>query len=712
MRGVRFGASRGDVVRLFEGESVAGLGEGELLDRFATRRDEAAFEALVGRLGPMVLVVCRRMLSDPHDVDDAFQATFLVLVRRAGSIRDRDLVATWLYGVALKVARRARIEAGRRKARERLAVVPEAVEGEAEVESGWLELRALIDEEIGRLPESHRRAVVLCDVEGLSREEAAVRLGWTLNMVRGRLERARGRLRGRLARRGVTPSGAWMALMVTPPVPPPSLLVATVRAALAFSVGRLGTGLASASAVAFSQGVLRMMMLSKWKVGMAVLLSAGFVAGGAGMLAAQGPGGKSGAEPSKAAAPAPVAAGVDQGADANKANVELQRKQLARIAALFDKKAVGLVPFLEQLKKVLEAELDAAGSDTERLSALQSYLNRLTELEGRAEAREEAERNASEDLKAIRVRLADAESRLAKVQVEVTLELYRAQTPAALLPRAEARPAGTFQPRSAADLARARVAAALDRYKAQLAFYLEGRITLDRLVDASRGLMQAESNVAGSKAARVAAARTHYDRLAEMLRREQAELEVGRASTADVAEAQTGLLDAEFTLAKELETPEVKPSGGDAKAESGSPAGAGPDDPTIASRKRLERAEDARILLAEASRMYPSEITAQDFLAASKVAMAADLDAAGSSVARQAAIQSQVDRLRRAQQVTDQLIQGNERKKSDARRIRLDLLEAELALAREKDGGSGSRSISDLDRRLSELERVIGKPGR
>ena len=278
MRSGGLRAARGDVRRLFEGESVAGLGDGDLLERFATRRDEAAFEGLVTRLGPMVLGVCRRMLADPHDVDDAFQATFLVLVRRAGSIRDRDLVGPWLHGVAARIARRARVASARRAARERVAVVPEAREEVAEVESGWPELRALIDEEIGRLPEHHRRPLVLCDVEGLTREEAALRLGWSLNMVRGRLERARGRLRGQLARRGVAPSGPWAALVVAPPNLPPTLVAATTRAALSFSVGRLGTGLASASAVALSRGVLRMMMLSKLKVGLAVLLSTGATA--------------------------------------------------------------------------------------------------------------------------------------------------------------------------------------------------------------------------------------------------------------------------------------------------------------------------------------------------------------------------------------------------------------------------------------------------
>ena len=432
------GAARGDVFRLFDGGSVAGLGDGELLDRFADGRDEAAFEGLVARLGPMVLGVCRRMLSDPHDVDDAFQATFLVLVRRAGSIRDRDLVGPWLYGVATRVARRARAESSRRAAFERVAVVPEAVE----VEPGWPELRALIDEEIDRLPEHHRRAVVLCDVEGLSREEAAIRLGWTLNMVRGRLERARGRLRGQLARRGLAPSGAWAALMVSPPSPPPALVASTIRAALAFSAGRLGAGLATASAVALSRGVLRMMMFSKLKVGLAIFLSAGFVAGGTGMLAAQGPGAGANAPPSKPVAVEPAAQKVSD-------------------------------------------------------------------------------------------------------------------------PTAVSDP---FRPRPAADLAKARIDAAKQRYQAQRAFYEAGQFTNDRVVDASRRLMQVELESADSKAARVEAVRAHYARLKKILDREKADLAAG-ATTADIADVERDLLDTEYALTQELEAPEAKPARKEAKAQ-------------------------------------------------------------------------------------------------------------------------------------------------
>src|SRR3954452_3100532 len=115
------------VGRLFDGGTVAGLGSGALLARFADRGDEAAFEAIVARHGPMVLGVCRRALADPLDVEDAFQATFLVLVRRAGSVRDADRLAPWLYGVARGVTARARARAIRRRTRERSGAAPEAV---------------------------------------------------------------------------------------------------------------------------------------------------------------------------------------------------------------------------------------------------------------------------------------------------------------------------------------------------------------------------------------------------------------------------------------------------------------------------------------------------------------------------------------------------------------------------------------------------------
>ncbi len=186
--------------RLYNGDSVAGLAPCPLLQRFAARRDEASFAAIVARHGPMVLGVCRRALRDPHDVEDAFQATFQILVEKAALIRDVEGLGPWLHGVARRVSTRARSRTNRRRATERsgLAIDPPTLADDLDRE----ELRDVIDGEIGRLPDRYRRPVVLCDLEGVTQAEAARRLNWTEGTVRGRLARARALLRSRLTRRG------------------------------------------------------------------------------------------------------------------------------------------------------------------------------------------------------------------------------------------------------------------------------------------------------------------------------------------------------------------------------------------------------------------------------------------------------------------------------------------------------------------------------
>ena len=207
---------RGSVIdslgRLFDAGTVAGLGEAQLLERFLAQRDEAAFEAILQRHGPMVLGVCRRMLDDPHDVADAFQATFLILVKKARSIRDRDVLGTWLYGVARRVAVRAQVNARRRRNRERTGSggagrgtnrAPDRLEA--------TELRSLIDAELERLPSRYRAPVILCDLEGQTHEQAAAQIGCPVGTVKSRLSRGREQLRSRLVRRGVAPSAALLA---------------------------------------------------------------------------------------------------------------------------------------------------------------------------------------------------------------------------------------------------------------------------------------------------------------------------------------------------------------------------------------------------------------------------------------------------------------------------------------------------------------------
>ena len=198
--------------RLFNFGVVGTLSDSELLDRFVSRRDEAAeaaFEELVIRHGPMVLRVCRGVLHDAHDAEDAFQAVFLVLANRARSIRRSGSVASWLFGVAQRVANRGKRSAARRHALDQL-VAERTSESylPAENDPGW----EILHEEINGLPERLRAPIVLCYLQGMNYAAAAHQLGLSEMAIRGRLARARERLRRRLTRRGVTvPAGLVVA---------------------------------------------------------------------------------------------------------------------------------------------------------------------------------------------------------------------------------------------------------------------------------------------------------------------------------------------------------------------------------------------------------------------------------------------------------------------------------------------------------------------
>jgi RNA polymerase sigma-70 factor (ECF subfamily) len=183
-----------------------GASDAQLLERYAAAHDEAAFEALARRHGQMVLGVCRRVLGDAHEAEDAFQAAFLVLVRRAGEVRKGERLAGWLYGVAQRVAVRARAQAARRRDRERQGVPLDAVQ--AAGDEAPSDLKPLLHEEINRLPAPYRRPVVLCHLQGKTNEEAARELDCPVGTVKARLRRARALLGSRLAQRGLAPNGA------------------------------------------------------------------------------------------------------------------------------------------------------------------------------------------------------------------------------------------------------------------------------------------------------------------------------------------------------------------------------------------------------------------------------------------------------------------------------------------------------------------------
>jgi RNA polymerase sigma factor (sigma-70 family) len=219
---------------LAEAPAVRDLSDGQLLGRFRAGGEEAAFAVLLQRHGPMVLGVCRRLLGQEQDAEDAFQATFLVLARKASSIRSRDSLAGWLYGVARRIAVRTRTQAAARQARDRaVAARPGPDPGE---EIGRRELRALLDEEVARLPQACRDAVVLCYLEGKTHEEAASQLGWPKSTLTSRLARAREQLRLRLEGRGLAVTGGMLTAALAEAASAPlhaRLLLATVRAATA-----------------------------------------------------------------------------------------------------------------------------------------------------------------------------------------------------------------------------------------------------------------------------------------------------------------------------------------------------------------------------------------------------------------------------------------------------------------------------------------------
>jgi RNA polymerase sigma factor (sigma-70 family) len=275
---------------LLDGGSVAGLSDSQLIERFVTRRElagEAAFAALVTRHGPMVLGVCRQLLGDRHHAEDAFQAVFLVLARKARSIRDPDRLANWLYGVALRTARKAKGRLARRRKHEAEGSVrsPEIVSDvPADQQALKREQAQALHDEIGRLPVAFRLPVVLCYFQGLSIEEAARQLHCPHGTVRSRLVRARDKLRHGLSCRDVALPSATLAAALAPRSAPASvsspLCDSTARAAIHFASGQAGTFAAGALA----QEVLSSMLIQKLRFAVITALALAAIGTGGGYL--------------------------------------------------------------------------------------------------------------------------------------------------------------------------------------------------------------------------------------------------------------------------------------------------------------------------------------------------------------------------------------------------------------------------------------------
>jgi RNA polymerase sigma factor (sigma-70 family) len=262
----------------------------QLLQQFIATHDEAAFAVLVQRHGALVLGVCRSALHHPQDAEDVFQATFLVLARKAHTIRKQQSLSSWLHGVAHRLALKAKTQAERRRARENRPV--EQPSGSTLDDLTWRELRVVLHEELERLPETYRAALLLCYWEGKTRDEAAAQLNWTVGAFKKHLERARNLLRGRLLRRGLAPSAALVAALLSAngakAAVGTSMIHSTTRAAVAFVTGKAAAGVPAAAALALAEGATRTMYQTKWAAAMLAALCLGGLMTGLGLWADQG----------------------------------------------------------------------------------------------------------------------------------------------------------------------------------------------------------------------------------------------------------------------------------------------------------------------------------------------------------------------------------------------------------------------------------------
>jgi RNA polymerase sigma factor (sigma-70 family) len=290
---MRVGVTR-ELRAIIDGGTVAGLTDGQLLERFAAHRGveaELAFTALVMRHGPLVFGVCQSLLRNPHDAEDAFQATFMVLARKAGSIRQPDRLGPWLHGVAHRTARGLKKKNARRTFHEAEAAVYS--DGANRSNRAGQHAYALANQEaiealhreIERLPARYKTAIVLCDLQGLTHEEAARRLGCRVGTISSQVSRARERLRRRLDRRGLAYPGGIVAAAIDstkPSVLPNVLVGSTVKNVMSLSTG-LAAGSVPVSIVSLSQGVLRSMLFAKIGLIAATLVGLGAAATGVGV---------------------------------------------------------------------------------------------------------------------------------------------------------------------------------------------------------------------------------------------------------------------------------------------------------------------------------------------------------------------------------------------------------------------------------------------
>jgi len=269
------------LLSFLRGLTVPASSDADLLERFVALREEAAFTELVARHGPMVRGVCLRLLGNHADADDVFQATFLVLARRAGAVRQPGAVGAWLHGVACRLARKVRSRPGREISLDPQVTIADASDPFAD--ASWHELHCLLDEELERLSERFRLPLILCYLQEMTRDEAAARLGWSVRTLDRRLQRGRELLQARLQHRGVeagTLATAGLGVNVLRAGVSSELAASTTRAAVAFALGQTLKG----PAAVLAEGAIRMLTMLHWKWAAGMVMALGLLAAAVTML--------------------------------------------------------------------------------------------------------------------------------------------------------------------------------------------------------------------------------------------------------------------------------------------------------------------------------------------------------------------------------------------------------------------------------------------
>ena len=376
-----------NIEALFDGGVIGEQTDRQLLQLFADRDPmaaELAFTVLVRRHGPMIFRACRAILRDPHAAEDAFQATFLVLARSAGRLWVRGSLGPWLLSVARRVAYCARTDASRQRAHERTAVEWAAP---ATVDPGWDDRDAILHEELVRLPEKYRTAVVLCDLEGLTQEQAARQLGWPDGTVRSRLARGRERLRERLTRRGLAPAVVLAGQRPLIDLTSVALVQSTVQGALRHVPGQAldstaAAGVVPAAVATLVEKEMSAMLFARSKIlAWALVLIGGGTAGVLAFAQRQ-------KEPAKLDAPkAQAVAGAPsprQGRALLEARIETAREIINRELDLFGdpRNATNMgdrIPAWS--RRLMEDRLRLADTPGARLEAIREHRNRMISLE-------------------------------------------------------------------------------------------------------------------------------------------------------------------------------------------------------------------------------------------------------------------------------------------------------------------------------------------